>query len=423
MSRPTVDSLPPNKSLALGRDRVAVCPHSICECLKPALVCAVFAVLAACAKPETSSKQESPQAAAEEALSAKNAAEGLVVFSADAVQLRQIAVEQVRTVSVPADEVDAPAKIEVNPNRVSHALLPVPGRIVSVMARLGDAVVQGQPIVTIEGPALGEAETAYIQAESGRRQAELAAAKADADLARAKVLYEHGVVAEKDLLAAQTTQALSKASVDQAKTASEQARQRLELLGLKPGQFQQQAKVASPISGKVLEINVVEGEYHNEINAPLFTIADLSRVWVSSDVPESAIRYFRVGGLGELELIAYPHETFQARVTRIADTVDSDTRTIKVSAELDNPAGRLRPQMFGRLRYEGSMTTAVWVPEGAVVQVNGKDVVFVEQGPGRFLATTVELGRRYKSGYAIRNGLSKGQRIVAAGAVYVKAGL
>ena len=385
--------------------------------LKPILVAAAF-VLAACARHETSSKQESPQQS-----SSQTAAQRLVVFGDNAAQLRQITVEAVRTVSVPTDEITAPAKVEVNANRLSHALLPVPGRIVSVMVKLGDAVVRGQPIVTIESPALGEAESAYIQAEAGVRQAELAAAKADADLSRFNILFEHGAVAEKDLLAAQTTLALAKASVDQAKTAREQARQRLELLGLKPGQFQQRATVASPISGKVLEINVVEGEYHNETNAPLFTIADLSRVWVSSGVPESAIRYFRVGGLAELELIAYPHETFRARVTRIADTVDSDTRTIKVIAELDNPDGRLRPQMFGRLRYQGSLTTSAWVPEGAVVQVNDKDTVFVEQAAGRFLATTVELGPRYNSGFAIRKGLSKGQRIVTAGAVYVKAGL
>jgi membrane fusion protein, heavy metal efflux system len=395
--------------------------HRNCGRVKPALVCAVFIVLVACAKPATSSKQDSQGTA--ESAAPKNATEGLVVFGADAVQLKQITVEPVGTVSAPADEITAPAKIEVNPNRVSHALLPVPGRIVSVMAKLGDSVTRGQPIVIIESPALGEAESAYIQAEAGMRQAELATVKADADLTRSTILFENGAIAEKELLAAKTTLALSKASEDQAKTAREQARQRLELLGLKPGQFQQQARVASPISGKVLEINVVEGEFHNEINAPLFTIADLSRVWVSSEVPESSIRYFQVGGLAELELIAYPHETFRARVTRIADTVDSDTRTIKVSAELDNPAGRLRPQMFGRLRYQGGLTTASWVPEDAVVQVNNKDTVFVEQAAGRFLATTVELGQRYKSGFVIRNGLSKGQRIVTAGAVYVRAGL
>jgi cobalt-zinc-cadmium efflux system membrane fusion protein len=415
MALPAGASLRSNQLLPFRR--------GICGNLKAALFCAVFIALAACSKTETSSKQDSPKQAQQASLPANTAVEGLVVLDPDAVQLRQIIVEPVRTVSVPAEEIAAPARIEVNPNRVSHALLPVPGRIVSVMAKLGDSVVQDQTIVTIESPSLGEAESAYIQAEAGLHQAELTAAKADADLARLKLLFGRGAAPEKDVLAAQTMSDLSKSSVDQAKTAREQARQRLELLGLKPGQFQQQAKVTSPISGKILEINVVEGEYHNEINAPLFTIADLSHVWVSSNVPESAIRYFKIGGFAVLELIAYPQETFRARVTRIADTVDSDTRTIKVIAELDNSSGRLRPQMFGRLRYEGAMTTSYWVPEGAVVQVNNKDTVFVEQARGRFLATTVELGQRYNSGFVIRGGLSKEQRIVTAGAVYLKAGL
>ena len=230
--------------------------------------------------------------------------EGLVVFASDAAQLRQIGIAPVGMLPIPADEITAPAKIEANPNRVSHALLPVPGRIVHVMAKLGDAVVAGQPMVTIESPALGEAESAYLQSEAAVHQAELAANKADADLARVNLLFEHGAAAQKDVLSAQTGLALAKSSADQARSVQGQARQRLELLGLKPGQFQQQATVSAPISGKVLEINVVEGEYHNEINAALFTIADLSRVWVSSDVPESAIRYCRVGGLVELVLIA-----------------------------------------------------------------------------------------------------------------------
>jgi cobalt-zinc-cadmium efflux system membrane fusion protein len=387
-----------------------------------AILCVIFIVLPSCGKSDSASKDPAEKTAVAATPAAK-ASDGVVVFGANAEQLRQISVQPVKSVEVPSDEITAPAKLEVNPNRVSHALLQVPGRIVKVMAKLGDSVVQGQPIVIIESPSLGEAESAYIQSESALRQAELAAAKADADLSRANILFERGAAAEKDQLTAKTTSDLAKASVEQAKIAKEQARQRLELLGLKPGQFQQQAKVTSPISGKVLEINVVEGEYHNEINASLFTIADLSRVWVSSEVPESAIRHFKVGGQADLELIAYPNEVFHARVTRIADTVDSDTRTIKVSAELDNPAGKLRPQMFGRLKYQGGLTQAFWVPEDAVVQVSNKDTVFVEQSPGHFLATSVQLGQHYNSGFAVRNGLTKGERIVTAGAVYVKAGL
>jgi len=378
-----------------------------------------------CAKPEAPPKTTpATQTRQPEAAPDKDpSSEGVVVFASDSPQLRQIGVAPVRLEDVPVDEVTAPAKIQVNPNRISHAALPVPGKIVRVMARLGDAVKQGQPMVTIESPSLGEAESGYLQSESGLHQAEVAVKKADADLSRLTLLFEHGATAQKELQSAQTAAVLARSGVDQARSVRAQARQKLELLGLKPGQFQQQATVAAPISGKVLEINVTEGEYRNDANAPLFTIADLSRVWVSSDVPESAIRFYRIGGLVEVNLIAFPDETLHARVTRIADTVDAETRTIKVTAELDNPGGRLRPQMFGRLRYAASTAPTLWVPEASIVQLSGKDVVFVEETPGRFLATPVTLGKRHDGGFVVLKGLSSGRRIVTTGAVYVKARL
>src|SRR5262249_30528224 len=149
----------------------------------------------------------------------------------------------------------APAKIEINPNRVGHSLLPVAGRIVKVHVRIGDSVAQGQPLFVVESPSLGEAESAYLQAEAGVRQAEVTASKADADLSRTKELSDHGAIASKEVLAAQAAQSVAKSALDQARAAREQASQRLELLGLKPGQSQQHVTVTSPISGKVLEIN------------------------------------------------------------------------------------------------------------------------------------------------------------------------
>ena len=171
-------------------------------------------------------------------------------------------------------------------------------------------------------------------------------------------------------------EALTRASLEQARTSRDQARRRLELLGLKAGQFQQQVTVTAPISGRVLEVSVVGGEFRNEINTPLVTVADLSRVWATTDVPESKIRFCKIGGTADLELIAYPGQNFKGRVTRIADTVNSETRTIKVTAELDNPGGRLRPEMFGRLRYADGIVAAAWIPAGAVIRSSDKDFVF-----------------------------------------------
>ena len=348
---------------------------------------------------------------------------GEVTLGPNAPELRQMTIEPVKTVAVPADQVTAPAKIEVNPAHMGHAVLPVPGRIMRVMVKLGDSVAKGQPLFTVESSSIAEAESGYVQSESMVRQSELAVAKAEADLARLSDLFEHQAVAQKDVLTAKTAHAVAKSSLEQAQTGREQARRRLELLGLKAGQFQQQVTVTAPVSGKVLEVNVVAGEFRNEINSPLVTIADLSRVWATSDVPESKIRFCKLGGIADLELIAYPGQNFRARVTRIADSVNSETRTVKVTAELDNRGALLRPEMFGTLRYADGMVQTPWIPEGAVVRSSDKDLVFIEQSPGRFQSTPIELGKPQDGGFPVNKGLKPGDRVVTQGSIYLKAAL
>jgi len=191
-------------------------------------------------------------------------------------------------------------------------------------------------------------------------------------------------------------------------------------LGLTPGRSDQAVTVAAPLSGKVLELSVVEGEFRTETSTPLVTIADLSRVWATSEVPESKIRYCKMGGQADLELIAYPNEKFRGRVTRIADTVNGETRTIKVSTELENAGGRLRPEMFGQLRYADGLVPTPWVPAAAVVRVAQKDAVFVEQGAGKFVATPVQLGQPHNGGFAVASGVRAGDRVVTQGSVYLK---
>jgi cobalt-zinc-cadmium efflux system membrane fusion protein len=137
---------------------------------------------------------------------------------------------------------------------VGHAILPAPGRIARVLVKLGDAVSAGQPVITIQSAVVADAEAGFLQAESGVRQAELALAKAEADVARLTDLYDHQAVAQKELLAAQTVAALSKGSLEQAISARESTRRRLQLLGLTPGQFDQLVTVSAPVSGKVLEL-------------------------------------------------------------------------------------------------------------------------------------------------------------------------
>jgi len=334
--------------------------------------------------------------------------------------LTQIRVEPVQTAELPTDEVIAPGKIEVNPNRVSHVVLPVAGRIASVLVKLGDAVTEGQPLLAIQSPDADAAMSASLQAQAAVTQAKAALMKAQADFDRLNDLYEHNAVAKKEVLDANNALTQAKAVLEQASASHEQAVRRLRLLGLKPGDFKQQVVVHAPIAGKVLEMSVVPGEYRNDTNASLMTIADLSTVWVSSDVPESYIRFIQIGERVEIKLVAYPGETVEGRVMRIADTVDPQTRTVKVRAEMDNAQGRFRPGMFGSIHHIESTQLMPVLPVGAVIQGDGHNIVFVEQSPGRFQQTEVAVGKRAGDVVPILSGVHSGERVVVDGAMLLK---
>src|SRR5262249_12739304 len=160
--------------------------------------------------------------------------------------------------------------------------------------------------------------------EANLAQGNAAVAKSEADLNRARDLLENRAIAQKEVLNAQTAVAQAKAILEQAQAAREEALRRLQLLGLQPGQTDQEITLSSSVPGKIVEISVAQGEYRNDTSAPLMTIADLSTVWVAADVPENAIRLIRIGEHVNIELAAYPGEAFQGRVKRIADLVDAE---------------------------------------------------------------------------------------------------
>jgi cobalt-zinc-cadmium efflux system membrane fusion protein len=373
------------------------------------------AILSAC------SKSDKPTAAAAAAPTEERLADGTVVIPAGSPKLAEIHTDVVRTASVPFDEVVSPGKIETNPNRVSRVALPLTGRVATVLVRLGDSVKHGDPILTLEAPDADAAVSAYLQGQAAINQAKANLNKAQADYDRASDLFAHNAVANKDVLTAENALAQSKAALETSLANLEQFDRKLKLLGLQPGVFGQKVTVTAPISGKILEMSVAPGEYRNDTNTPFLTIADLSTVWVSSDVPESSIRFIEVGERIDVELTAYPGQTFHGRVTRIADTVDPQTRTIKVRAEMDNSGGKLRPEMYGTIRHTDAMKTLPVVPAGSVLQGDGKTVVWVEKGPGRFQPTEVKTGERAGENLPILNGLRAGDRVVTDGAMLLRA--
>jgi membrane fusion protein, heavy metal efflux system len=342
---------------------------------------------------------------------------GTLTVPADSPMLKQIRREKVADAELATDEVIAPGKIEANPNRISKVVAPVAGRVARVLVAVGDAVRQGQPLFTIESPDADAATSTHLQADAAVTQARATLLKAQADAERTKDLFDHNAVAKKEVLNADSALAQAQAGLDQALASRQQAERRLSVLGLTPRDFTQQVTVRSPLSGKVLELSVVPGEYRNDTSAPVMTIADLSTVWVSSQVPETYIRFIQPREKVEIRLVAYPDETFEGHVAQIADTVDPQTRTVKVHAELDNRRGRFRPEMFGSIHHIESTAKMPVVPAGAVVEGDGHSTVFVESAPGTFQERDVVVGKKAGPRVRIVSGVKAGETVVVDGAM------
>jgi cobalt-zinc-cadmium efflux system membrane fusion protein len=352
---------------------------------------------------------------AKNASTASVAADQGITIPPDSPQLARITVAAVRAARVPADVLEAPGKIEADSNRVSRVVLPAPGRVSRVMVHVGDAVARGAALLAIDSPDIGATLSSYRQAQARLGQSRAAQTKADADLARARDLFENRAIAQKEVLAAESAAAQAKADVEQAESAVSESRKKLEIFGIQLESADQAIVVRAPVAGKVLEMTVVAGEYRTDTSVPLMTIADLSSVFMTADVPETQIRLVKEGTDVDVMLSAYPGEMFHAKVSRIADTVDPQTRTIRVRSSMSNPSGRLRPEMFGQIRYATNFSELPIVPASAVVRDEERSSVYREDGRGHFRAVAVVLGTRSGDSVAVVRGVQSGDRIVVDG--------
>ncbi|WP_291983210.1 efflux RND transporter periplasmic adaptor subunit [Luteitalea sp.] len=340
-----------------------------------------------------------------------------VVFAPDSPQLKRITLQSVQTARVPVDVINAPGKIEADPNRIAKVAVPAAGRVARVFVRVGDAVKQGMPLLALQSPEVDTTISVLRQASARLGQARAAQAKAEADRTRVHDLFENQAIAQKDVLVADAAAAQANADVESAQASVAEGRRKLAIYGVDPEASEGVLTLRAPVAGKVLEMTGVAGEYRSDTADPLLTIADLGEVFVTADVPETQIRLVTVGSPLSVTLAAFPDETFQAKVARIGESVDPQTRTVRVRASLANPDGRLRPEMFGRVRYTANFRDLPVVPPAAIVHGEDRITVFVESAPGRFRAVPVEIGTRHGDLVPVLRGLDPSSRVVVDGAM------
>jgi cobalt-zinc-cadmium efflux system membrane fusion protein len=288
-------------------------------------------------------------------------------------------------------------------NRTIHVTSLGSGRVVELDARLGDQVRRGQVLLAIASSDLGSANSDYQKA---RADEELSRKAFD----RAQLLYSHGALAEKDLQVAQDTE--DKAGVDVQTTA-----QRVRLLGGDPDHPASVIQLRAPVSGVIVEQNVAGAEGIKSLdNSPsLFTIADLSHVWILCDVYENDLGSVRLGDAAEIRLNPFPDRVFHGTVTDISRVLDPNTRSAKVRVVLPNPDGALRPGTYATATLRSrKLQPQLVVPGTAIMRLQDKDWLFVKETPQRFRQLEVRtIGRTEDGSQQIAAGAAQsGEEVV-----------
>jgi cobalt-zinc-cadmium efflux system membrane fusion protein len=224
------------------------------------------------------------------------------------------------------------------------------------------------------------------------------------------LLYSHGALAEKDLEVAQDTE-------DKAKVDVQNAEHRVRLLGGDPNHPGSVIELRAPVSGTIVEQNVAgfEGVKTLDNSPSLFTIADLSQVWVVSDVYENDLSEVHVGDLAEIRLNAYPSRVFHGKVADISRVLDPNTRSAKVRIVLPNPDGSLRPGMFAVATFRSrKLQQHLVVPSTAIMRLQDKDWVFRKEGSNRFRRMEVHTEGTTPEGLQqLQDGVKPGDELVA----------
>jgi cobalt-zinc-cadmium efflux system membrane fusion protein len=305
-----------------------------------------------------------------------------------------------RTVTL-SDVVTATAAVESDPSRTVKLFPPMAGRVVALGVRLGDPVHKGEVLVTLDSPDFTAAQADYAHALAAYRQAK-------SNLARERDLAQYGIAAQRDVEQAETD--FSQADGDRARAAA-----RLSVLGIDTSVVlhDQALVLRSPIEGRIIDLSVGAGEYHNDPTVPVMTIADLGTVWLSANVPEKDLHGIRSGDRATAVVSAYPEDTIRGVVAMVGAVVDTATRMTKVRVSVPNRGGLLKPGMYATITFAAQPRARVVVPATSLLQVSDSDYVFVEVRPWTLERRPVVIGRLDGDRAIVREGVSSGQRVVA----------
>ena len=343
---------------------------------------------------------------------------GTVELSEEFLRSGQV---QIEPVLAAAEEVvvRTSGKVGFNEEHLSYVASPLAGRVVSIAAHPGEHVDAGQTLAVIDSPDLGAASSEFIKARADLLLAERNHKLAQ-DLLAAKAM------ANKDAQKAEDEYVKAKADL-------RRTRERLLSLGVPEEQIngpmdalhvRSQFNLTTPIAGTVVERTLTLGQIvGGDQPQRLFIISDLTTLWVTADIYEKDLPLIKPGEEVTVHAAAWPDDAFHGRIDYVGDTVDPNSRTIKVRLDVDNGQMRLKPEMFVTATVHTSGTASVLsVPMAAVHgEGSGQPYVFLGNDGNRFVRRAVTLGAKVNDRIAILDGLSPQDQVVTAGSILLKA--
>lgn len=361
---------------------------------------------------------------------------GMVELTREAMTNSGLAMAEVVSRQLPTT-IDMTGAVTAEDARVAHIRPLARGLVERVWVSLGERVSRGQPLATYDNIQLGELVGEYLGAKAVLQQAE-----ADLDVKRRVVERGRQLITleaiaqqELDLREAELKTAVASVARDQATVS--RVEEQLHRFGLSdadltklsptsgesPHREASHAVLRAPFDGVITKYDVAQGEVV-EPEQELFTVTDLSQVWVLADIYEKDITKVRAGTTAVVRVDAYPDRTFNGRVTYVADLIDPRTRSAKARVVVVNPDAALKLDMFARVSVPtADARGALVVPVAAVQSIDNQPVVFVKVGDTRFERRAVELGATAGEFVEVRSGVTAGDAVVGAGSFHLKTAL
>ncbi len=308
-----------------------------------------------------------------------------------------------------------PATVQANQNELAEVTTLIRGRVVKVHVDVGQDVKKEALLATLHSVGLGVAEGEYLKAKARLEEAERS-------YGRAKELYDNKAVSLAELQRREAVMKTARAEV-------REAQNRLELLGVPREEISRlnrehtikaDVSLRAPFDGRVITRNLTQGEVV-ETEQKLFTVANLTDVWVIGNVPEKDVRFIRKDRKVDVILAAYPHAIFTGTITYIGDMLDPATRTMTLRVTVPNPDRLLKPEMFAIVRvYTASSPDALSLPLAAIQDGPVGKMVFVRRELGVFERRAVTLGNEEGDVVRVLEGVKAGEQVVTKGSFALK---